>query len=110
MVNASFINRLSRAVDLIEHRSQQNRPLKVVTVRRGLNEDPNAVRDRHFAAHPEDRGASIVIFEFFDDEEMADESQVCTAPVGQTCEEPQRPRAIRRRSTVTARVRNRKQH
>ena len=35
MVNASFISRLSQAVDLIEKRSQQNRPLKVVTVRRG---------------------------------------------------------------------------
>jgi hypothetical protein len=30
-------------------------------------------RDRHFAAHPEDRGANIVIFEFIGDEEMADE-------------------------------------
>ena len=28
MVNASFINRHSRAVDLIEKRNQQNRPLK----------------------------------------------------------------------------------
>ena len=35
MVTASFISRLSRAVDLIEQRSQQNRPWKVVTVRRG---------------------------------------------------------------------------
>ena len=88
MVTASFINRLSHAVDLIEQRSQQNRPLKVVTVRRGFKEDPDAARDRHFAAHPEDRGANIVLFEFYDEEELADESQVCTAPVGQTCEEP----------------------
>ena len=36
MVNTSFINRLSRAVDLIEQRSQQNRPLKIVKVRRGF--------------------------------------------------------------------------
>ena len=64
MVNASFISRLSHAVDLIEQRSQQDRPLKVVTVRRGLKEDPDAARDRHFAAHPEDRGADVVIFEF----------------------------------------------
>jgi hypothetical protein len=64
MVNASLISRLSHAVDLIEKRSQQNRPLKVVTVRRGLHEDGNAARDRHFAAHPEDRGADIVIFHF----------------------------------------------
>ena len=67
MVNASFISRLSRAVDLIEKRSQQNRAWKIVTVRRGLKEDPDAARDRHFAAHPEDRGANIVIFEFYDE-------------------------------------------
>ena len=62
MVNASLISRLSHAVDLIEKRSQQNRPWKVVTVRRGLKEDPDAALDRHFAAHPEDRGANIVIY------------------------------------------------
>jgi hypothetical protein len=73
MVNASFINRLSHAVDVIEQRSQQNRPLKVVTVRRGLKEDPDAARARHFAAHPEDRGANIVIFEFYNDQGTADE-------------------------------------
>ena len=64
MVTASFISRLSQAVDQIEERLKQNRPWKVVTVRRGLKEDPDAARDRHFAAHPEDRGANIVIFEF----------------------------------------------
>ena len=42
MVNASLISRLSHAVDEIEKRSQQNRPWKVVTVRRGLHEDGNA--------------------------------------------------------------------
>ena len=73
MVNASLINRLSQAVDLIEKRSQQNRPLKVVTVRRRLHEDGDAAQDRHFAAHPEDRGANIVIFEFYKDEGRADE-------------------------------------
>ena len=73
MVNASLISRLSHAVDLIEKRSQQNRPLKVVTVRRGLRRGRDAARDRHFAAHPEDRGANVVIFEFYDDEELADE-------------------------------------
>jgi hypothetical protein len=67
MVTASLISRLSNAVDLIEKRSQQNRPWKVVTVRRGLKENPAAARDRHFAAHPEDRGANVVIFEFYDD-------------------------------------------
>jgi hypothetical protein len=73
MVNASLISRLSHAVDVIENRIQQDRPWKVVTVRRGLKEDPDAARARHFAAHPEDRGANIVIFEFYDDEEIADE-------------------------------------
>ena len=43
------------------------------SVRRGYHEDGNAARDRHFAAHPEDRGANIVIFEFYKDEGRADE-------------------------------------
>ena len=73
MVNASLISRLSQAVDQIENRLKQNRPWKVVTVRRGYHEDGNAARDRHFAAHPEDRGANIVIFEFYKDEGRADE-------------------------------------
>jgi hypothetical protein len=42
---------------------QQNRPLKVVTVRCGRHEDRDAAQDRHFAAHPEDRGADVVIFQ-----------------------------------------------
>ena len=67
MVNASLISRLSHAIDLIEQRSQQNRPWKVVTVRRGLKEDPDAALDRHFAAHPEDRGANVVIYNFFNE-------------------------------------------
>jgi len=74
MVNASLISRLSHAVDLIEQRSQQNRPWKIVTVRRGLKEDPDAARARHYERHPEDRGANIVLFEFYDDEGRADES------------------------------------
>jgi hypothetical protein len=77
MVNASLISRLSHAVDLIEERIQQNRPWKVVTVRRGLHEDADAARDRHFAAHPEDRDANIVIFKFCYDEEIADGGQDC---------------------------------
>jgi hypothetical protein len=68
MVNASLINRLSHAVDLIEQRIQQDRPLKIVTVRRGRKEDPDAAIDRHYAAHPEDRGANIVLFEFYEEE------------------------------------------
>ena len=73
MVNASLISRLSHAVDLIEQRIQQDRPLKIVTVRRGLKEDPDAARARHYARHPEDRGANIVLFEFYDDQGTADE-------------------------------------
>ena len=67
MVKASLISRLSHAVDLIEQRSRQNRPWKVVKVRRGFEEDGDAARDRHYAAHPEDRDANIVIFEFHDE-------------------------------------------
>ena len=88
MVNASLISRLSHAVDEIEKRSQQNRPWKVVTVRRGLHEDGNAARDRHYAAHPEDRGANVVLFKFCDDEELVGESQDCGPPAERACEEP----------------------
>ena len=87
MVNASLISRLSHAVDEIEKRSQQNRPWKIVKVRRGLHEDGNAARDRHYAAHPEDRGANVVIFKFCDDEELADESQDYP-PAWPACDDP----------------------
>jgi len=73
MVTGSFINRLSQAVDQIEERQKLNRPWKVVTVRRGLHEDGNAACDRHFAIHPEDQDANVVIFNFFGDEKLADE-------------------------------------
>ena len=66
-MRASLISRLSHAIDLIETRRQQGRPWKVVEVFRG-KDDPDAVLDRHFAAHPEDQDANIVIFEFFKDE------------------------------------------
>ena len=62
MVNASLISRLSHAVDLIEQRSKQNRPKKLVTIRCCRDEDRDAARDRHFAAHPEDQDATIVVF------------------------------------------------
>ena len=88
MVNASLISRLSHAVDLIEQRSQQNRPWKVVTVRRGFREDGDAAIDRHYTAHPEDRGANVVIFKFCDDEETADEGQDCAPAVGLARKEP----------------------
>jgi hypothetical protein len=71
MVNASLISRLSHAVDLIEQRSQQNRPWKIVTVRRGLREHGNAALDRHYATYPGDRGADVVIFHIYDDTEGA---------------------------------------
>ena len=80
MVNASLISRLSHAVDLIEQRIQRDRPLKVVKVRRGLKEDPDAALDRHYAAHPEDRDANIVIWGFYIDEEMTKETRDFTAP------------------------------
>ena len=82
MVNASLISRLSHAVDLIEQRSQQNRPWKIAKVRRGWNEDPDAAQARHFAAHPEDRGANVVIYDFCDEEELADASQDCGPRTG----------------------------
>jgi cobalamin biosynthesis Mg chelatase CobN len=88
MVNASLISRLSHAVDEIEKRSQQNRPWKVVTVRRGYHEDGNVAQARHFAAHPEDRGANVVIFRFCDDEEMSEESQDCAPSTGPAHKEP----------------------
>jgi hypothetical protein len=72
MVKASFISGLSQAVDQIENRLKQNRPWKVVKVRRGFEEDGYAALDHHFAAHPEDQGANIVIFEFYEDEGRAD--------------------------------------
>jgi len=78
MVTASFINRLSHAADLIEQRSQQTRPWKVVKVRRGWREDGDVAQHRHFAAYPEDRDADIVIFHFCDDP-LADEGQVAAA-------------------------------
>jgi hypothetical protein len=88
MVTASLISRLSHAVALIEERSRQNRPWKVVTVRRGLEEDPDAARERHFAAHPEYQDADVVIFKFYDDEEMSDESQGCAPSAGPAHKEP----------------------
>ena len=86
MVTVSFINRLFHAIDQIEQRSQQNRPLKVVKVRCGFDEDRNAARNRHYAAHPEDRGANVVIFKFCDDEETAD--RFVSRLAGPACEEP----------------------
>jgi hypothetical protein len=74
MVSVSFLSKLSRAVDEIERRSEP-RPWKVVQIPRGYDEDPDAARDRHFAAHPEDRDADVVIWHFLDDKETTDESR-----------------------------------
>ncbi|MGY8663140.1 hypothetical protein Q3C01_12320 [Bradyrhizobium sp. UFLA05-109] len=74
MVTVSTINRLFRAVEQIEGWSHR-RPFKVVKVRRGIHEDPEVARDRHYALHPEDRDADVAIFEFVFDGETADEGQ-----------------------------------
>ena len=43
--------------------SPEVRPPKVVTIEGYRDgEDRDAARDRHFAAHPEDRDATIVVF------------------------------------------------
>ena len=86
MVTVSLISRLSQAVDQIERRLKRNRPWKVVQVRCSYHEDRDAACDRHFAAHPEDRDANIVILQFHD-EEVAAESQDRTASAGPACEE-----------------------
>jgi hypothetical protein len=79
MVTASFISRLAQAVDLLEKRSQQNRPWKVVKVRRGYHEPSDVALDRHFAAHPEDQDADVVLFDFVS-EEIPGESQDRSPP------------------------------
>jgi hypothetical protein len=74
MVATSTITGLCRAVEQIEGWSHR-RPFKVVKVRRGFCEDPDVARDRHYAVHPDDRDADVVIFDFVFDDELADESQ-----------------------------------
>lgn len=74
MVATSFINRLSEAVDRIEIRSRP-RPWKVVQIYCGYDEDMDVARARHYAAHPEDRDADVVIRLFHDSERKADEGQ-----------------------------------
>ena len=73
MVTASFINRLSQAVDRIENQSQP-RPFKVVQISCSYSEDMDVARARHYAAHPEDRDADVIIRRFNHDEGIADES------------------------------------
>jgi hypothetical protein len=64
MVTSSIINRLSRAIDQIEKRSEPPRPFKVVEIYCGYGEDMDVARARHYAAHPEDRDADVVIRRF----------------------------------------------
>ena len=70
MVTASYINRLSRAIDEIEKKSQP-RPWKVVQIYCGYDEDMDVAQARHYAAHPEDRDADVVIRLFHDPKETA---------------------------------------
>ena len=74
MVTVSFINRLSQTVDRIESQSQP-RPWKVVQIYCGYDEDMDAACARHYATHPEDRGADVILRLFDDPKGTADESQ-----------------------------------
>jgi hypothetical protein len=98
MANASLISRLSQAVDQIEKRLKQNRPMKVVTVRYCREEGRDAAKDRHFAAHPEDRDADIVVL-IPGREEMADEGlgQHARNPEGR---EPSRSDGVPKRAVA----------
>ena len=79
MVTSPYINRLTRAIDEIERRSQPTRPFKVVQIRRGYTEDPDVARDRHYAAHPEDLDADVGIFHFCDDPELPEQNTASPA-------------------------------
>ena len=103
MVSASVISRLSQAVDQIEKRLKRNRPWKVVQVRCSYHEDRDAACDRHFAAHPEDRDANIVILKFYD-EKMAVEGQDGTASAGPAGDAPHVPTDLRQRTAGEARA------
>ena len=52
---------LERRLSKLEASISPSRPQKLVTIR-CRDEDRDAARDRHFAAHPEDRDATIVVF------------------------------------------------
>jgi hypothetical protein len=51
-------NRLSK----LEASISPSRPQKFVTIRCFRDEDGDVAKDRHFAAHPEDRDANLVVF------------------------------------------------
>ena len=86
MVTTSVINRLSHAVDLIEQRTQQ-KPWKTVQVLRDWHEHGEVACDRHFAAHPEDRDADVVVFHFCDIE-AENENTAGAAPATPAREKP----------------------
>jgi hypothetical protein len=46
-----------------------------VQIRRDIGEDEDVALDRHYAVHPEDRDADVVIWKFFDDKRTVDESR-----------------------------------
>ena len=50
--------------------------------------DGNAARDRHFAAHPEDRGANIVLFDFYDDEKRLMRVRITARRLGRRAKNP----------------------
>ena len=54
---------LERRLSKLEASISPSSPQKVVTIEGYRDgEDMDAARDRHFAAHPEDRGATLVVF------------------------------------------------
>ena len=78
--------KLEGRLSKLEASISPSRPHKLVTKRCCRDEDSDAARARHYAAHPEDWGADVVIFKFCDDEELANESQ--DYPAGPSCEKP----------------------
>ena len=52
---------LERRLSKLEASISPSRPQKVVTIRCYRDEDRDAAQDRHFAAHPEDRDANLVV-------------------------------------------------
>ena len=53
---------LDKRLSKLEASISPSRPQKVVTIQCFRDEDSDAAQDRHFAAHPEDRDATIVVF------------------------------------------------
>ena len=53
---------LERRLSKLEASISPSRPQKLVTIRCCRDEDSDAARARHFAAHPEDRDANVVVF------------------------------------------------